>query len=156
MNVNPSDGCRAIDVASAPKEAPMMPVWLSLPGALPIRPGTVVDRVLQDSWTERLYSGVTNIRPIAPLASILFSALFPLRAANSSLRGTGGNPQRVWRLQPQLAQAPRVKRKMSNFPLRRGYKRAPLIDISAAIRIVKRRVFGLAVGWPQSIAAKEL
>ena len=31
----------------------------------------------------------------------------------------------------------RVKRKMSNFPLRRGYKRSPLIDISAAIRIVK-------------------
>ena len=30
-----------------------------------------------------------------------------------------------------------VKRKMSNFPLRRGYKRSPLTDISAAIRIVK-------------------
>ena len=30
-----------------------------------------------------------------------------------------------------------VKRKMSNFPLRRGYKRSPLGDISAAIRIVK-------------------
>jgi hypothetical protein len=30
-----------------------------------------------------------------------------------------------------------VKRKMSNFPLRRGYKRSPLRDISAAIRIVK-------------------
>ncbi len=30
-----------------------------------------------------------------------------------------------------------VKRKMSNFPLRRGYKRSPLSDISAAIRIVK-------------------
>ena len=30
-----------------------------------------------------------------------------------------------------------VKRKMSNYPLRRGYKRSPLIDISAAIRIVK-------------------
>jgi hypothetical protein len=30
-----------------------------------------------------------------------------------------------------------VKRKMSNFPLRRGYKRLPLIEISAAIRIVK-------------------
>jgi hypothetical protein len=30
-----------------------------------------------------------------------------------------------------------VKRKMSNFPLRRGYKRLPLLDISAAIRIVK-------------------
>ena len=30
-----------------------------------------------------------------------------------------------------------VKRKMSNFPLRRGYKRSPLIDISATIRIVK-------------------
>ena len=30
-----------------------------------------------------------------------------------------------------------VKRKMSNFPLRRGYKRSPLLDISAAIRIVK-------------------
>jgi hypothetical protein len=26
---------------------------------------------------------------------------------------------------------------MSNFPLRRGYQRSPLIDISAAIRIVK-------------------
>ena len=30
-----------------------------------------------------------------------------------------------------------VKRKMSNFPLRRGYKRSPTIDVSAAIRIVK-------------------
>jgi hypothetical protein len=30
-----------------------------------------------------------------------------------------------------------VKRKMSNFPLRRGYKRSPLINIRAAIRIVK-------------------
>jgi hypothetical protein len=30
-----------------------------------------------------------------------------------------------------------VKRKMSNFPLRRGYKRSPLIDISMAIRIIK-------------------
>ena len=30
-----------------------------------------------------------------------------------------------------------VKRKMSNFPLRRGYKRSPLIDIYAAIRIVQ-------------------
>ena len=30
-----------------------------------------------------------------------------------------------------------VKRKMSNFPLRRGYKRSPRINISAAIRIVK-------------------
>ena len=30
-----------------------------------------------------------------------------------------------------------VKRKMSNFPLRRGYKRATLSDISAAIRIIK-------------------
>jgi hypothetical protein len=30
-----------------------------------------------------------------------------------------------------------VKRKMSSFPLRRGYKRSPLIDICAAIRIVK-------------------
>ena len=30
-----------------------------------------------------------------------------------------------------------VKRKMSDFPLRRGYKRSPLIDISAAIVIVK-------------------
>jgi hypothetical protein len=30
-----------------------------------------------------------------------------------------------------------VKRKMSNFPLRRGYKRSSLIDICAAIRIVK-------------------
>jgi hypothetical protein len=26
---------------------------------------------------------------------------------------------------------------MSNFPLRRGYKRSPLSDISAAIRIIK-------------------
>ena len=30
-----------------------------------------------------------------------------------------------------------VKRKMSNFPLRRGYKRSQLIDISNAIKIVK-------------------
>ena len=30
-----------------------------------------------------------------------------------------------------------VKRKMSNFPLRRGYQRAPLIEICAALRIVK-------------------
>ena len=30
-----------------------------------------------------------------------------------------------------------VKRKMSNFPLRRGYKRSTLIDISAAVKIVK-------------------
>ena len=30
-----------------------------------------------------------------------------------------------------------VKRKMSNFPLRRGYKRPPISDFSAAIRIVK-------------------
>jgi hypothetical protein len=30
-----------------------------------------------------------------------------------------------------------VKRKMSNFPLRRGYKHSPLIEIHAAIRIVK-------------------
>lgn len=30
-----------------------------------------------------------------------------------------------------------VKRKMSNFPLRRGYQRSPLIDFSASIRIVK-------------------
>jgi hypothetical protein len=30
-----------------------------------------------------------------------------------------------------------VKRKMTNFPLRRGYKRSRLRDISAAIRIVK-------------------
>ena len=30
-----------------------------------------------------------------------------------------------------------VKRKMSNFPLRRGYKRSSIIDISAAIKIVK-------------------
>ena len=28
-----------------------------------------------------------------------------------------------------------VKRKMSNFPLRRGYKRLPLLDLRAAIRI---------------------
>ena len=30
-----------------------------------------------------------------------------------------------------------VKRMMCNFPLRRGYQRSPLIDICAAIRIVK-------------------
>jgi hypothetical protein len=30
-----------------------------------------------------------------------------------------------------------VKRKMSNFPLRRGYKRLPPIKICAAIRIIK-------------------
>ena len=30
-----------------------------------------------------------------------------------------------------------VKRKMSNFPLRRGHKRLPLEDLSAAIRIIK-------------------
>jgi hypothetical protein len=30
-----------------------------------------------------------------------------------------------------------VKRKMSNFPLRRGYKRSRLTDISVAIKIVK-------------------
>jgi len=30
-----------------------------------------------------------------------------------------------------------VKRKMSNFPLRRGYKRSPHIDVSVAIKIVK-------------------
>jgi hypothetical protein len=30
-----------------------------------------------------------------------------------------------------------VKRKMSNFPLRRRYKRSSLIDISSAIIIVK-------------------
>jgi hypothetical protein len=30
-----------------------------------------------------------------------------------------------------------VKRKMSNFPLRRGYKRSTPVDISSAIRIVK-------------------
>ena len=30
-----------------------------------------------------------------------------------------------------------VKRKMSNFPIRRGYKRSPPIDIRSAIRIVK-------------------
>lgn len=30
-----------------------------------------------------------------------------------------------------------VKRKMSNYPLRRGYKRSALIDICKAIRIVK-------------------
>jgi len=29
-----------------------------------------------------------------------------------------------------------VKRKMSNFPLRRSYQRSPLIDTCAAIRIV--------------------
>jgi len=30
-----------------------------------------------------------------------------------------------------------VKRKMSNFPLRRGYKRSPLINIAAVVKIVK-------------------
>jgi hypothetical protein len=30
-----------------------------------------------------------------------------------------------------------VKRKMSNFPLRRGYKRSPPLAIREAIRIVK-------------------
>ena len=30
-----------------------------------------------------------------------------------------------------------VKRKMSNFPLRRGYKRSSLLEIAAVIRIVK-------------------
>ena len=30
-----------------------------------------------------------------------------------------------------------VKRKMSNYSLRRGYKRSPLINILAAIRIIK-------------------
>jgi len=30
-----------------------------------------------------------------------------------------------------------VKRKMSNFPLRRGYKRSKLVDIGAVIRFVK-------------------
>ena len=30
-----------------------------------------------------------------------------------------------------------VKRKMSNYSLRRGYQRSPLVDICAAIRIVK-------------------
>jgi hypothetical protein len=30
-----------------------------------------------------------------------------------------------------------VKRKMSNFPLRRGYKRSPRINFSEAIKIVK-------------------
>jgi hypothetical protein len=30
-----------------------------------------------------------------------------------------------------------VKRKMSNFPLRRGYKRSPPILLSTTIRIVK-------------------
>ena len=30
-----------------------------------------------------------------------------------------------------------VKRKMSNFPIRRGYERSPRIDICAAIRILK-------------------
>ena len=30
-----------------------------------------------------------------------------------------------------------VKRKMSNVPLRRGYKNSPLFDISAAMRIMK-------------------
>jgi hypothetical protein len=30
-----------------------------------------------------------------------------------------------------------VKRKMSNFPLRRGYTRLPLVQICAAIRIIK-------------------
>src|SRR6266536_2782118 len=36
-----------------------------------------------------------------------------------------------------------VKRKMSNFPLRRGYRRSLLIDISAAIKIIKWRVLVL-------------
>jgi hypothetical protein len=36
-----------------------------------------------------------------------------------------------------LDESAAVKRKMSNFPLRRGYKRSPLSDISATIRIVK-------------------
>ena len=30
-----------------------------------------------------------------------------------------------------------VKRKMSIFPIRRGYKRSPVIDFCAAIQIVK-------------------
>jgi hypothetical protein len=30
-----------------------------------------------------------------------------------------------------------IKRKMSNFPLRRGYKRSVPVDICPAIRIVK-------------------
>jgi hypothetical protein len=30
-----------------------------------------------------------------------------------------------------------VKRKMSNYPLRRGCKRSPVIDIHTAIRIIK-------------------
>jgi hypothetical protein len=30
-----------------------------------------------------------------------------------------------------------VKRKMSNYPLRRGYKRSSPVNISAAVRIVK-------------------
>jgi hypothetical protein len=30
-----------------------------------------------------------------------------------------------------------VKRKMSNFPLRRAYNRLPLLEICATIRIVK-------------------
>ena len=30
-----------------------------------------------------------------------------------------------------------VKRKMSNYPLRRGYKRSPPIDIVARIKIVR-------------------
>ena len=30
-----------------------------------------------------------------------------------------------------------VKRKMSNFPIRRGYTRLPRLDIRSAIRIVK-------------------
>ena len=30
-----------------------------------------------------------------------------------------------------------VKRKMSNFPIRRGYMPSPRLDVSSAIRIVK-------------------
>lgn len=30
-----------------------------------------------------------------------------------------------------------VKRKMSNFPVRRGYQRLPRLDIRSAIKIVK-------------------
>jgi hypothetical protein len=40
-----------------------------------------------------------------------------------------------------------VKRKMSNFPLRRGYKRLPLLEICATIRIVKVKSIGASSPW---------
>jgi hypothetical protein len=36
-----------------------------------------------------------------------------------------------------------VKRKMSNFPVRRGYQRLPRLAIRSAIKIVTGRVLGL-------------